>query len=272
MQFRLSFVTLTLPSPQIHSDNQIKRDFLNSFLIEIQRYHNVTNFLWRAEKQGNGNIHFHIILDTFIGYNDIRNRWNRIINKLGYVDRYQERMKKFYSEGYQVRKDLLSNWNEQAQRKSYNVNVKTDFQNPNSTDVHSIRKILNLKAYFSKYLTKNSIERNEENKEESIDNANYQENDSESNIQQGRVWGASRKLQNISGTKIECDKQTSDEFDDILSKINPVVYSGNYYSVFHISFSELRHFEDTSIFTRFTQYLISEFGFDYQSTLFFDSN
>lgn len=268
MQFKLSFVTLTLPSRQIHSDNEIKRVCLNSFLIEIQKYHGVNNFVWRAEKQDNGNLHFHIILDTFIGYNEIRNRWNRIVNKLGYVDRYQEKMKKFYSGGFQVRKDLIKNWNEKAQRKSYYANVKTDFQNPNSTDVHSIRKILNLKAYFSKYMTKNPIKSDEKNKEKETDITRSGENSESTNVQQGRVWGASRKLQNISGTKIEIDNQTSDEFDDILAKVNPTVYSGNYYSVFHISFSQLRNFQNTSIFARFTKYLISEFGFDYQSTLF----
>ena len=157
--FKVAFITLTLPSKQIHSDNEIKRTCLNSFLIELQKYHKVKRYVWRAEKQKNGSIHFHIIIDKFVHYNDIRNRWNRIVNKLGYVDRYRDAMREFYKDGFKVRKDLLKNWNETAQRKVYHKNLNTGWHSPNSTDIHSIRKIFNLGKYFVKYMTKNQEEK-----------------------------------------------------------------------------------------------------------------
>ena len=121
LTFKLNMVTLTLSSKQIHTDNEIKNKLLNQFLVELRYKHKCQFYLWRAESQGNGNIHFHIITDKYIPWNELRNGWNRIQNKLGYVDRFNEKYK-----------------------------GKT----PNSTDIHSIWKVKNLSAYLAKYCTK----------------------------------------------------------------------------------------------------------------------
>ena len=121
--WRINFITLTLSSKQVHSDNEIKSKLLNQFLVEIRKYHGCTNFLWRAESQANGNIHFHICCDVFIPWRDLRTRWNRIQNKLGYVDRFT---------------------------------LKTGKVDPNSTDIHSVQKVRNLSAYLAKYCGKNA--------------------------------------------------------------------------------------------------------------------
>lgn len=122
--FKINFVTLTLSSQQKHPDNVIKKELLNQFLIEAKKKWNVNNYLWRAEAQKNGNIHFHICTDNFIPHVELRNVWNRIQNKLGYVDRFH---------------------------------VKHKHRSPNSTDVHSIKRIGNISAYLSKYCCKNPI-------------------------------------------------------------------------------------------------------------------
>lgn len=121
--FRVNFITLTLPSTQIHTDQQIKKECLNQFLTEMRRKMGGVKYFWRAEKQTNGNIHFHLLTDKFYHWRDIRQDWNRIIGKLGYVDRFQS------LHGH---------------------------RDPNSTDVHAIKKIKNLGAYLSKYCTKQS--------------------------------------------------------------------------------------------------------------------
>ena len=63
VQYKLTFITLTLPSKQIHSDNDIKSKCLNQFLIELKKNYGVNRYIWKAEKQENNNIHFHIIAD-----------------------------------------------------------------------------------------------------------------------------------------------------------------------------------------------------------------
>ena len=75
--FKMAFITLSLSSTQIHSDNEIKEKCLNQFLIEIRKRYRVKNYIWRAEKQKNGNIHFHVVIDKFIAWSELRDRWNQ---------------------------------------------------------------------------------------------------------------------------------------------------------------------------------------------------
>lgn len=122
-KFKLNFVTLTLSSPQIHSDGEIKAKLLNQFLIELKQKWNCSRYVWRAESQQNGRIHFHVVTDVFIPWRELRTAWNRIQDKLGYIERYTERSGKI---------------------------------DPNSTDVHRIKEVKNLGSYLSKYCGKNS--------------------------------------------------------------------------------------------------------------------
>lgn len=122
-KFKLNFITLTLCSKQRHSDNTIKSVLLNQFLTELRTKYNCSNYVWRAESQRNGNVHFHVVTDVFIPWRALRTDWNRIQEKLGYVSAFTE---------------------------------KTNKYDPNSTDVHSINAIKNLSAYLAKYCTKNS--------------------------------------------------------------------------------------------------------------------
>lgn len=122
-KFKLNFITLTLSSKQKHSDNEIKSKLFNQFLTEIRFKFKCDNYLWRAESQKNGNIHFHVVTDVYIPWRTIRTSWNRIQEKLGYVSAFTERTGKV---------------------------------DPNSTDVHSIKHVKNLSAYLAKYCTKHS--------------------------------------------------------------------------------------------------------------------
>lgn len=121
IQTLLTFVTLTLSAKQRHSDNEIKRECLNHFLITCQRKFEIENYLWVAEKQKNGNIHFHLVFDKYVHWARIRRIWNQAQDKLGYVQRFEK------SHGH---------------------------SNPNSTDIHRLRSIKRPAAYICKYMTK----------------------------------------------------------------------------------------------------------------------
>lgn len=84
------FVTVTLPSDQVHSDSVINRACLQPFLQMLKRHHGIENYFWRAESQENGRVHFHILTDRYIGKEDLQVSWNKAVNRLGYVDRYYE--------------------------------------------------------------------------------------------------------------------------------------------------------------------------------------
>lgn len=120
INFRLSFITLTLPSEQVHSDTEIKNICLAPFLQWLRDSAHVRKYIWKAEIQKNGNIHFHITIDRFIHYKRIRQQWNRNINKLGYVNRYT---------------------------------LLTGKVSPPSTEIKSVRKVKNIAAYLAAYMT-----------------------------------------------------------------------------------------------------------------------
>jgi hypothetical protein len=87
----LTFVTLTLPSEQAHDDKFIKRNILTPFLATLQRLYNVNEYLWKAELQNNGNIHFHVLIDQYIHWAELRSRWNYTLQPYGYISNYTEK-------------------------------------------------------------------------------------------------------------------------------------------------------------------------------------
>lgn len=121
VSFKLSFTTLTLSSSQIHSDNVIKEKLLNSILGWMRTEYEVKKYLWRAEAQVNGNIHFHIITDKFIPWKILQQQWNKTQAKLGYIHRFKN---------------------------------KHGNKMPNSTDIHEVRNIKNISMYLSEYCAK----------------------------------------------------------------------------------------------------------------------
>lgn len=90
---QLVFLTLTLSASQRHSDQQIKKDILKPFLRVLREKYGCANYVWKAESQENGNIHFHIIIDQYIDKKDIAKEWNHCQQKLFYIDRFEQKFK-----------------------------------------------------------------------------------------------------------------------------------------------------------------------------------
>lgn len=88
-KFRLAFITLTLSDMQKHSDAFIKDEMLQPFLRWITKHYNAL-YVWKAESQLNGNIHFHITVDTFIPWRSVRAKWNKLLAKQGYCKVMQD--------------------------------------------------------------------------------------------------------------------------------------------------------------------------------------
>lgn len=87
--FRLAFITLTLSDKQKHSDEYIKDKMLKPFLHWITRSYK-SSYVWKAETQLNGNIHFHITIDTFIHWKSVRAKWNSLLAREGYCKTFQD--------------------------------------------------------------------------------------------------------------------------------------------------------------------------------------
>ena len=104
-----TFLTLTLPSKQTHTDIELSKYAINPFLTYARKIWNVRHYIWKKELQKNGNIHYHLVTDRYIDADCLRAAWNRILNRglvpgcdkpFDYVDRYSARMKELYKDGF----------------------------------------------------------------------------------------------------------------------------------------------------------------------------
>jgi len=226
-KFKICFVTLTLPSKQIHSDKLIVQEILQPMLNWLRKHHDVRNYIWRAEKQKNNNIHFHLLCDRFIDKSDLRQSWNRYCQNLGYVSRYKANQLDWNKNGFTVRKRLLKTWSENAQKEAYLRGLTEDWCNPNTTDVHSIKRLHNVKKYLCKYLCKSkfvSIPSHE------IDGKLC----SELLTISGRLWACSESLSKIRGAKTDWDSVIQTEIDYISTLKDCRIFEGNHFTIFGI--------------------------------------
>lgn len=253
IKMKLAFITLTLPSTQRHTDKEIINKLLNQFLIEIKKYYHVKNYIWRAEKQLNNNIHFHILIDKFIPYQELRDRWNRITEKLEYVTRYREEQKNWHKNGFKVRKNLLKTWSYEKQKQAYERGSKQHWHSPNSTDIHSLQKIINIKAYITKYITKQPILQRTTPIQESLENT-----------QTGRVWGCNRELNNLKGAQLDVDNQTGEQLQKLADNPKVHKYKGDYFEVFYINWKELPGMGCDYLFQQLALYLHQHFDIPVQ--------
>lgn len=118
---KMVFLTLTLSSVQFHSDQEIKLKILKPFFRVLRDSYGIRNYIWKAESQENGNIHFHCILDRYLDRQKVQEIWNRCQNALGYVDEFE---------------------------KKYN------HKNPPSTQIQAVKDKCGLLQYFEKYIAK----------------------------------------------------------------------------------------------------------------------
>jgi hypothetical protein len=123
--------------------------------------------------------------------------WNRIVEKLGYVSAYRDEMREFHKDGFQVRKDLIKFWPKHKQYRAFMAGMSSNWSDPNSTDVHAIKKINNLSAYLAKYCTKNDPVR----------------------IIEGKLWGLSQGLSSCKNLSIELIGKEAEE----MAIIQPVM-------------------------------------------------
>ncbi|WP_341228327.1 hypothetical protein [uncultured Arcticibacterium sp.] len=127
-----TFVTLTLPSLQIHRDRDIKEHILHPFINWLkhssdehykrgtrkgeQKGFGVNAFFWRAEPQKNGSIHFHVLVDRYVPWERIREKWNQCCEKLGYVTGYKHVQERYHKDGFRIEKEQFKKDCKQIQK------------------------------------------------------------------------------------------------------------------------------------------------------------
>jgi len=181
--FKLTFVTLELPSKQVHEDSEILK-CLQQFLLECQKKYNLLYYVWKAEKQKNGNVHYHLTMDCFIPWDELRKLWCTIINKLGYVDTYKQNQLEWHKDGFKSHPESywkknkdgsfkldehgkkIAHWSLDKQKRAYAGQMELPeserWMQPNCTDIHSVKGVKNLIAYLAEYFSKTDLTPDEE--------------------------------------------------------------------------------------------------------------
>lgn len=167
------FITLTLPAAQIHEDREITKIVLGTFLDRCRKVGLLSNYVWRAEKQANGNIHYHILTDTFCNFSILRNYWYIACRQLGYMQAYKEKFSAM----------SLYDYSNQAFNKGKNLSEiaaaygrgqRCQWSQPPACHTEHCTSAAEVSRYISKYVSKKDKEAE--------------------NIVTGRVWGCSQSV------------------------------------------------------------------------------
>lgn len=120
-EFSINFITLTVAS----NTNITAREGYDLLLSKWIRYmrdkYDMREYIWKAELQERGQLHYHITSNTFIPWQVIRWKWNKSQKEAGLLNEYAKKHKNF---------------------------------NPNSVDVHTVEKENDILAYVSKEISK----------------------------------------------------------------------------------------------------------------------
>jgi hypothetical protein len=120
--FKLNFITLTLSSAQMQvSDKLIKKECLGWWLNYAKRKFGLVSYVWKSERQKNGNLHFHLTTNCYISVKELRESWNQAQNRIGFLDLFEN---------------------------------KFNHRNPNSTDIRIVKSTKMLGVYIAKYIGK----------------------------------------------------------------------------------------------------------------------
>lgn len=222
--FRCAFITLTLPSKQKHTDKEVKSMFLDQFLQELRQHYNLQNYVWKAELQKNKNIHFHIVTDVFVQFHALRKRWNRILEKGGYISRYRDSMQSLSFNDYYTRAVRYdSKLRKSTALDRYTRGLANNWSDPNSVDVKNIRTAREMGVYLSKYVSK-PVDSNV---------------DLERGKDFGRAWFCSRSVSNLVTQLKGTYSEFSDEYNEILNSDGSKEFVGDFYSVVFFNISSL---------------------------------
>lgn len=120
-KFRLSFLTLTISQSKFVNGKTAHKLLLEPFLRWMRETHGCKLYIWKAELQQRGQLHYHITSDAFIHYQSVRTKWNELQKEAGFLNEHFERYGNY---------------------------------SPPSTQIKSVRKIKNMGHYLVKEIAK----------------------------------------------------------------------------------------------------------------------
>ena len=229
--FKCAFLTFTLPAEQREPTKEFTNMYFNQLLTELRTRLKMQNYVWRLEFQANGNVHYHLVTDTYCDYFFLQKVWNRILSKGHYIDTYADKFKNLSLSQYNdlTNPDRKTEFGTIAKR--YAKGKKTAWRNPPSVDVKSVIASQSISNYLAKYFAKDSDNNPIKNK---LDNAE--------NSKSMRLWFCSRglsKLVSVSGFCEAVDFSATALVEGV-KKVRKVVF--RYATVFYFQAHQLPNF------------------------------
>lgn len=121
IDFKLSFCTLTIPDDTPITGKEAYKKLLKPFLRKCKSKFGLNSYIWKAELQARGQLHYHITSNCFMEYSQVQEIWNNIIEVAGLMDVFKS---------------------------------KHGHNSPHSTEIRAVKNVKNIEAYLVKYISK----------------------------------------------------------------------------------------------------------------------
>lgn len=185
IEYKVSMLTLTIPSFSTEIEEKRLKKVLNQFLTYARITYNLKSYVWKAELTKAGNLHYHLLTSEILGFADVKMKWNDLLLKEGLLDDYILKFGSMSECDYKkLRFDQCEKYgnvyNENQVMQAYMYGCRTGWTSPRSVQIDEIPIEDSLAGYLSKYISKSA--KNEGGKDENV------------NILKGRIWGCSRNL------------------------------------------------------------------------------
>jgi hypothetical protein len=203
--FKMAFITLTLPSAQKEPTIEVTKNLFNQFLTEVRQRTKMANYVWRLEFQKNGNVHYHIATDTYLDYFFALQVWNRILKKAGYIEPYTKKHSGLCLREYNAMYNASGKTDFSIMAKRYATGCARKWSNPNTVDVKSVISNKSISSYISKYFSKDADNKTKCNP---LDN--------EENSKALRLWYCSRSLSKLNSVSDFCEAVDYDIYSIVL--------------------------------------------------------
>ena len=179
------------------------------------------------------------------------------------MTRYRENREQWHKQGFRFDKKHAKNWPYKKQLRAYKKGLATQWDNPNSVDIHSLQRVGNIKAYMIKYMSKNKgytdDEKNAYNDLPEETKKAIREKDEIT----GRLWSCSSNLVDLRGGEMDVDSLISDELHRLHDYNNKMLYVSDYFHVFTVDIAILRKLNCVILLECFERFIRKKFPEDY---------
>lgn len=170
--------------------------------------------------------------------------WNRIQNKLGYVDDYSVKMSTAIHNFTDYYNMFINQGTYIQLMRRYTIGKATGWRNPNSVDIHGTRHVKNLAAYLLKYMAKDLTK----------EYPTPSDIPSELKVK-GRLWGLSTSLSQLKTITVPITYAITDELNKVCQWAGDNILKKEYFTYIRINFRRLIWLKCTAIMAEIRKYM-----------------